>query len=330
MKIAFHSNQISERGTEVALYDYAHFNEEILSNKSIIISNKQNKNNSTAALNKFKGRFKTLLYNDTNEIDQLLANEGVDVLYTMKAGTIDNILSSRIKTVVHCMFNLNEPHGDVYASVSSQLNKRFNTAFPVVPYIVQTPDYDGDLRSSLHIPKDAIVIGRHGGFNTFDIEFVHKTIKTITQNHINIYFLLMNTAPFYKSWFRRQHKQIIHLPPSVNMKHKIQFINTCDAMLHARSGGETFGLAVAEFSIKNKPVITWKPRQHINNGRYYDDAHLDMLGEKALTYSNQQDLYEILTTINPDTLKNNNWDAYSKKYAPEVVMKLFDKYFIKN
>jgi len=30
MKVAFHSNQLGEGGTEVALYDYAHFNETIL------------------------------------------------------------------------------------------------------------------------------------------------------------------------------------------------------------------------------------------------------------------------------------------------------------
>ena len=37
---------------------------------------------------------------------------------------------------------------------------------------------------------------------------------------------------------------------------KEAFYRTCDAMLHARRDGETFGLAVAEFSVRNKPVIT--------------------------------------------------------------------------
>ena len=37
-KIAFHSNQLCIRGTEVALFDYAHYNETILGNKSYIIS----------------------------------------------------------------------------------------------------------------------------------------------------------------------------------------------------------------------------------------------------------------------------------------------------
>jgi hypothetical protein len=39
MKILFHSNQLALRGTEVALYDYAHYNENFLGNESLIVSN---------------------------------------------------------------------------------------------------------------------------------------------------------------------------------------------------------------------------------------------------------------------------------------------------
>ena len=42
MKIAFHSNQLGVRGTEIALYDYAFYNREILGNDSIIISDRNN------------------------------------------------------------------------------------------------------------------------------------------------------------------------------------------------------------------------------------------------------------------------------------------------
>ena len=47
-------------------------------------------------------------------------------------------------------------------------------------------------------------------------------------------------------------------------------------MIHARQMGETFGAAVSEFSIKNKPVITC---------RGYDNAHLDILKDKAIIYN---------------------------------------------
>jgi hypothetical protein len=36
--IAFLSNKLTLRGTEVALYDYADYNEKILGNKSVIIT----------------------------------------------------------------------------------------------------------------------------------------------------------------------------------------------------------------------------------------------------------------------------------------------------
>ena len=38
MKIAFHSYQLGERGSEICLYKYAKYNREILGNESIIIS----------------------------------------------------------------------------------------------------------------------------------------------------------------------------------------------------------------------------------------------------------------------------------------------------
>lgn len=41
----------------------------------------------------------------------------------------------------------------------------------------------------------------------------------------------------------------------ISIYEKTTFINTCDAMLWARHDGETFGLAIGEFSSKNKPVI---------------------------------------------------------------------------
>lgn len=38
MKISFHSNQLGLRGTEVSLFNYARYNEEVLGNESIIIT----------------------------------------------------------------------------------------------------------------------------------------------------------------------------------------------------------------------------------------------------------------------------------------------------
>uniref|UniRef100_A0A6C0HJ50 Uncharacterized protein n=1 Tax=viral metagenome TaxID=1070528 RepID=A0A6C0HJ50_9ZZZZ len=45
--IAFLSNKLTLRGTEIAMYDYAEYNEILLGNKSIIITRNYNPPNKT-------------------------------------------------------------------------------------------------------------------------------------------------------------------------------------------------------------------------------------------------------------------------------------------
>ena len=58
MKIAFHDNSLSLRGTTVALYDYAYYTREIIGNESIILYNKKHIANNDDVYNKFKNQFK--------------------------------------------------------------------------------------------------------------------------------------------------------------------------------------------------------------------------------------------------------------------------------
>ena len=103
-----------------------------------------------------------------------------------------------------------------------------------------------------------------------------------------------------------------------DMEYKTKFINTCDAMLHARHQGESFGLSVGEFSIRNKPVITW------THGR--DGAHIEMLGNRGIYYNNDVELFNILNNFVPDPTKD--WNAF-KNYNSESVMKIFNNVFLK-
>ncbi|VAX37217.1 hypothetical protein MNBD_UNCLBAC01-814 [hydrothermal vent metagenome] len=111
MKIAFHSNQLCERGSEIALYDYVYFNEKLLNNRSVIISNK---NNDLSALEKFQQQFQVFLYDDFCEVDRFLKKEGFDIFYTIKMGKNDGIVSTVCKKVVHCVFCADDPHGDMF------------------------------------------------------------------------------------------------------------------------------------------------------------------------------------------------------------------------
>lgn len=332
MKVAFQTNQLSIRGTEVALYDYAHFNETILNNESLVLTKKNHHfPHDKVAVEKFENRFKVLYYDNWQHAENLMKENNIDVLYTIKAGVKDEVESKNIKTCVHAVFQMYEPHGDVYAYISKWLSDKMTGGkAPYVDFMVYLPDVDEDMREELNIPKNAIVFGRHGGHTTFNIPFAINVVNRIVQQRDDIYFLFLNTQKECEN-FRNirliDHKQIIHLPVTSDMKVKTKFINSCDAMLHARVNGESFGLAPAEFSIRNKPVISWTGKDvHKYYAHKHDLAHVGLLGDKGIFYNDEIELERILNGFKPQPEKN--WDAYSELYNPTVIMEKFKNVFL--
>ena len=371
--IAFHSNQLSERGTEIALYDYANHNETILGNKSIIITLRNNRFHDRTAITYFQKRFPVFFYDDWNQVDQILAEQQASAIYMIKSGADDGRLSKICKNLIHCVFDVKSPHGDIYVPISpcvpgyrqnsvpqeelsdeSLVGRRSPTGLskgqtsssrgtgptglsedklicprdksvpesdPWVPHMIDLPIETGNLRSSLGIPAEAIVFGRHGGSNTFNIKYVHQVIESVAQNRRScvegkpaIYFLFLNTDRFVQTI----HPNIIFLPKTSDRRFIVKFINTCDAMIHARKEGETFGLSVAEFSTLNKPVIT------TNLG---DQAHIHFLGDKKILYQNSDELQRILESFDPKEVSKRDWNAY-RDFQPTTVMKQFEKIFL--
>lgn len=319
MKILFHENQLSYRGTTTSLFDYAWYNQEILGNESVILYQGNNPNNFQPAIDRFSKNFEVYSYTDTNQIDNVVKATQSDLLYVINSGKKDNVISYNIKTVIHAVFKVYEPYGDVYAYVSEWLSQEMTGGIaPFVPHMINLPNISGDLREELGIPEDALVFGRYGGEGTFDLKFVHKFISKFSRKNKNIYFLFMGTKPFVRKSIFRPYKNIIFLPANTDLNYKTKFINTCNAYLHARKQGESFGIAIGEFSIKNKPILTW--------GGSDENSHLDILGDKALIYNNTDDLIDIL--LNFKNLPNNDWDCYSESYNCHAVMRKFKKVFI--
>jgi hypothetical protein len=312
--IAFLSNKLTLRGTEVAIFDYADYNEKILGNKSIIITRDYEKikhefDVDIKAYEKFKNRFEVYYYSSQQDIDQIVNYKRASHIFIEKAGVQDGLICNRCKNIIHCVFDVSQPHGQVYTPIGQTINNLKGTNYPVTPYMVTLPECDENLRKELNIPSDAIVFGRYGGKESFDIKFVNDVIQKILEVRSDFYFLFMNTNEFYK------HKNIIYLPGNADMVFKRKFINTCDALLHARERGETFGLTPGEFSICKKPVITW--------GGSKENEHLLILKEKAVVYNSPFDLYNILNTFTKDKydVSNNGYMFYN----PENVMKIFNK-----
>lgn len=321
MKILFHENELNYRGTSIAMYDYADFNEKYLGNESVIIYDKTCKTNHPLGIEKFKNRFQVLEYTNFNEVDSLIRKNNIDLLYAIKNGDKDGVESTECKTVVHSVFKHFEPHGDVYAYVSQWLaDEMTQSKYPFVPHMVNfTDETNEDLRKQLDIPKNAKVFGYYGGAKSFNITFAQKTIEEIAKKHKDYFFIFMGVTSFVKEkWWKSNLNNIIFLKPSADILQKLKFINTCNALLHARERGETFGITVAEFALKNKPIITFAYSP--------EKAHIMELKSEAYYYRNQNELQDII--LDSD-LKLSALENY-KKFLPHSVMNIFKEVFIED
>jgi hypothetical protein len=323
MNIGFFVRHFTERGTEVSIYDYSNYNEEILNNKSYIIcfteetQKKMNFSLERHSYDKFNSRFEIIEIQDITCMRDVIEKYNLSFFYTLTHGGGNDIYQfydkniwGSCKTIKHCVFDTTYPESDYYISISHMLNLKNNTSLQVIPHIVKLPKSSGSLRNELKIPSDAVVFGRYGGFHEFNINIVHNAIVEYLNLNENCYFLFMNTYKFY------EHPRVIYLDLNVELDYKTKFINTCDAMIHARQMGETFGLSVAEFSSKNKPIIT------CCSG---DLEHIKILGDKAVIYNSKEELIKIFQHIKLITNMRTDWNAY-ELYSPSYVMNLFKLY----
>ena len=314
--LAFDSGHLNERGTDVALYDYAHFAEELLGHRSLILVPAEA---DLSALDRFRQRFPVYLYRSRADLEELL--EPVDLYYTQVYGDRPSSMPPKPpsgRRGVHCVFTADQPYGEIYATISAWLSQERGlrssgaAAIPVVPYMVHLPQLGEDVREALGIPPSAVVLGRHGGAGTFNIPWVRDVVGQAVQRREDLHFLFLNTERFM------EHPRVHWLGPTNDLEEKRIFINTCDAMLHGRAEGETFGLAVAEFSICNKPVFTWDGS--------YDKSHIQVLGDKGIYYRGPQDLLGKLLSWRP--CPDRDWDAFSARFSPPSVMRQFSRVFL--
>lgn len=326
MKISFYIEHFSLRGTEIAIFDYAHYNETILGNKSIIITSIDYKVkrhflgyiiNNEEVEKKYRNRFEVISVTQEKSLNELLIENNCDGIYHLTDGnkyfSLKNIC---IPIYIHCIFTCNEEnkHGDVYAAISEDIIR--NIKAPIVPHICEKlPIINKNLRSELGIGDDCLVFGRYGGIETFNIGYVHEVIKDILNNYNNIYFLFLNTSVFYS------HPNIKYLDYTTDVVTKAIFVNSCDAMLYARDQGESFGLAIAEFTSLGKPIILQK-----NPANNYN--HITILGNTGIYYDDPISLKNILINFDP---KNSKIPInFSDIYSPEKVMKIFNKVFLEH
>lgn len=316
MNIAFHVNQFTYRGSEVALFDYAVLNIHKLNNKSIIVYPK-NSDKNELVFEKFNKYFNTYAYSSDDDLRQFLSKNNVKAIYFIVYGTNQGVstIDFGVPSLVHCVFTTSQPHGKVYAGVSKSVSTEI---FQFVNHLVHLPDIDTDYRKKLGIPKNAIVFGRHGGQDTFNIDWVKDAILKLVEERDDVYFLFA-VKPYVFSDVN--HPRIMFFPSFVDKRIKTKFINTCDAMIHACSLGESFGLSVLEFTFRNKPVITW-------NGGMWHKQHLSNLGDKAILYNNKEELLDIFRKFNPNDYKNIDYKSLCEPFNADNIALKFKNVFL--
>lgn len=327
--IAFFIRHFTFRGTEVSTFCYAKYNEAILGNKSIIIHftpQAQRRHRlpmiySSYAM--FKDRFRMFAIDSITDMAALIKKENIDAFYTQTDGCRDlyQFENSDIwgccVTIKHCVFNMRCLDAKVNCAISSYIagKARVSPQPITLPHIVDLPvSSSGPLdRETYNIPPNAVVFGYHGGAKSFTNPVAINAVKacTVTTSGRPIFFLFMNQNDVFGG-----QKHVVHLPGTTDYETKSRFIQTCDAMLHARVAGETFGLSCAEFAVHNKYVIT---------SLTGDTAHVEQLNDRALLFTDLKSLQELLTTFDtkyaegpPDTLL-----YYTSHCMPENVMEIF-------
>jgi hypothetical protein len=297
----------------VALLDYAWGNIEVLGNESFFLLPWRDGVKDHPVVRVMSGIAPLRVYRDADEREAILREEGADFLYAIKNGWNDDVFSQRVKTGIHAIFRESEFHGDVFAYVSQWLSQVMAYGkTPWVPHMIRLVDTQESLRPELGIPRDAIVFGRHGGDDSFDIPWVQKTVLRFAQKNPEVHFLFLNTRAFLSGNLPNIH----HLPGTADAKKKRAFLNTANAMIHGRQRGETVGLACLEFASLGKTVLTYADSP--------EQGHLGVLGTACRTYRDQEDLTEALLA--------QSWDSHRADFSdfnPAAVMNRFQDVFLR-
>jgi len=324
MRIGFHCDSFSLRGVTVATLSYARLCRKSLNQESIIIKCK----NHTPWIKEnpeIQAGIKDipiLHYDEPHQLNELLVQNNIDALYILTSGMPENRFSDvKIPLWVHSVFptKINQINGDKFACVSEWLsNECFNKKIPYVPHIIEPakrPKIAKENWKQMHqIPQDAVIIGSMGGSHSFDLKPAREGLIQAINASNWLYFVSLNHQPFV------EHKQAIFLEGTSNIDVKESFIYSCDAMLHGRAQGETFGLACAEFAEAGKPIFAWRhaPERH----------HLEQFCNKELLFSTANELATKLLEFSEGDATTSSYEGSCRNFYSAVVAEKFRDVFL--
>jgi len=335
LRVGFCLPKFTLRGADYVLWALAYFcdgnalphesyifvYDDVLSEYAEDIHEPENRTEAMRRFDYFKEKGQ-LIVTTKNEMETAMKMIKIDVCYIYLAGFENEreMIPKDIPSITHCIFSGMVKLGDVHTVISNSVPHQPNSDTRVLPNMLVVMNHTDDLRNTLHIPKDAVVFGRYGALHTFSIPWVKETVVRYAKKHPEVWFLFMNTQPFSDM---RELSNIVYIRGSSDLSLKRAFINTCDAMLHGRIDGETFGCAVGEFAVCGKPILT-SPCLHRAFG-YPADGHLDILDKRAVVYTNPEVLWTWLDAFSKkEVLVNMDGNGYMD-FVPDKVMPLFEQ-----
>ena len=152
MKVAFLVRHFTPRGSEIAIYDYAFYNQTLLKNTSYILHYTKEvctKNDLPwvdEVYQKFSSQFTMLPITRFDQIVPLMKQHGIRVFYQLKAGhkeesdIFGHVNDPDIHSIFHCMFSVSEKQGTIYTPISDAINKKHKTNYPVLPHIAHVAE----------------------------------------------------------------------------------------------------------------------------------------------------------------------------------------------
>lgn len=325
MRVLLHTNSLNERGTTVAVLDYA----EILKNlghEPIIAFCENDPSNNGQVIARSRDRYELNAYQDFRSLASQYSYK-CDLAYFIKYGNNDGKLIPGVRNIVHAVFQAYQPHGDDYYYVSKWLAKRMRVKnlrklgrfsplgldsirrnkFKYLPHVVHLPETSQNMREEWNIPANALVGGRHGGFDTFDIPWVHETVKDLLSEKENLYFVFANTRKFM------EHPRVKYLPTLTSREDTSSFLSSLDFFLHARARGETFGLSLLEAMKCRVPVFSHSggiDRNHTyilrksKSSLFETPSQLKSLVKKVDKYQDVERNFSIATEFSQKNVQN--------------------------
>lgn len=315
MRVAFRSSYLGHRGTEVALYDYAAEAQGLLGIEPVILLPPKSAGEPAGVRARFEEKFSCRECGDPGQLDGILHEERCEAFYCLKNGHWDGWASGRVPTWVHAIFPEVQAHGEIYAFFSRWLSESWGYGVvPWVPPIIRPWEGVRNLRGELGIPAGCKVFGRHGGADSFDLYPTREAVKKVAEQNPEIHFVFLNTDPFL---FPRP-ANVHHLPGTADRERVGDFLRTCDAMIHGRHRGETFGMAVAEAATCGKPVFTWRHSP--------ERSHLDWISDECWRYSDAEELADKLVHFQRGETMNCE---FAGEFTPARVMERFRDVFLR-